>query len=63
MTRVVSVFTMLTQIHGLTEGDVNGWEKEFIDSVWERSAEGRDTSRLSTKQCEHIEKIWKKHFA
>lgn len=63
MTRVVSISTMLTQIHGLAESDVSDWENDFIDSVWERSGDGKDTSRLSTKQCEHIEKIWKKHFA
>lgn len=63
MTRTVSIATMLTQIHGLEKKDVTHWEYEFVGSVWHRSAEGRATERLSTKQCVTIEKIWSKHFA
>lgn len=61
--RIVSIGTMLDQIQGLTPKDVNEWESQFLKSVLERSDQGQHTDRLSSKQCEVIERIYRKHFA
>lgn len=59
----VSVGTMLKQIDALCgTRDVTDWEDEFIASVVQRSNGGKDTTRLTEKQVEIIERIHKKHF-
>jgi hypothetical protein len=57
-----SVGTMLKQIEGLTSNDLTPWEDSFFESVWVCSKEGKETTRLSEKQVECIEKIYAKHF-
>ena len=58
-----SVGAMVKQLEGLHEtGDVTPWENEFIASVVLRSNYGSLTQRLSEKQVEIIERIYKKHF-
>jgi hypothetical protein len=43
--------------------DVSEWEGNFLESVLERSGDGADTTRLSEKQVEVVERIYSKHFA
>lgn len=43
--------------------DVTDWEGEFLQSVVDRSSAGEDTTRLSPKQVEVVERIYSKHFA
>lgn len=56
---MVSVQTMLKQISALlgTE-DLTEWETGFVENL-----QDRETTLLSGKQVETIERIWKKHFA
>jgi len=61
--RTVSIGTMVKQIAALADGDVNDWEREFIDSIWQRTDEGATTSHLTEKQVTAIERIYRKHFA
>lgn len=64
MSRTVSVATMIEQIDGLCGGtdmlrggsrDLSEWEEEFTT--------GKDTTQLSDKQLDSVERIWRKHFA
>lgn len=54
---------MIKQVSGLTASDLNAWEKSFVDSVVEKSACGQNTTTLSPKQVEVIERLFDKHFA
>jgi hypothetical protein len=60
-----SIGTMIEQLDGLRDTkDLTHWEHGFITGVLERYLlAGKDTTRLSPKQVEAIEKIWSKHFA
>lgn len=61
---MTSLGTMLKRISGLHgTKDVSDWESRFIGSVWEKSGYGKDTTALSAKQIEIIERIHNKHFA
>lgn len=60
---MISIGTMVKTIAGLAgTDDVTEWESEFIESVVERTDNGRDTTKLSTKQVNIIERIHSKHF-
>jgi hypothetical protein len=43
--------------------DVSDWENEFLKSIIQRSKYGEDTTKLSTKQVEVIERLFNKHFS
>ena len=44
--------------------DLTPWEKDFVESIGDRVAEDEgQTTCLSTKQLECINKIYIKHFA
>ena len=59
-----SIGQQLKLIVGLLDTkDVNDWEDDFIRSVWEQSNDGKNTSKLSEKQVNIIERIHNKHFA
>lgn len=47
----------------LMEAALREWEDTFIGSVIERTDEGKNTTLLSAKQVEIIERIHSKHFA
>jgi hypothetical protein len=60
----VSVRTMLLQVAGLVDTtDVNDWENGFLKSVLRISEDGARSSRLTEKQIERLEEVWRKHFA
>jgi hypothetical protein len=60
----VSVRTMLLQIAGLVDTkDVSDWENGFLKSVLRISEDGARSSRLTEKQIERPEEVWRKHFA
>jgi hypothetical protein len=64
MTQTVSLGTKVKQIAGMHDtGDLTDWENEFVASVAERTRDGQDTTRLTEKQVETVERIWGKHFA
>lgn len=59
-----SVASMIEQVSGmLGTDDLTDWESGFVESLIERIGERKDTTRLSTKQVEAVERIWRKHFA
>ena len=57
-----SLGAMIQQIDGLHDSDFTTWELGFFDSVLVRSNHGKETSKLSEKQVECIERIYTKHF-
>ena len=59
-----SIGTMVKRIEGLVgTSDVTEWENNFIESVVEKTDCGNNTSRLTEKQLEVIQRIHNKHFA
>ncbi len=61
---MTSIGSMIKRIAGLQgTGDINEWEDTFIGSVIERTNEGKNTTSLSAKQVEIVQRIFNKHFA
>lgn len=55
---------MLNQCSGLIDTpDVSVWENGFLKGLTERLAKNPDTTTLTTRQLEVIERIYKQHFA
>ena len=65
MGRVVSIGVMLEQLDGLRDtSDLTTWEQEFVESVLQRYLLARkDSTVLTPKQVDVINKIWNKHFS
>lgn len=62
--RTVSIGNMIKSIVGmLGTRDLSTWENSFIRSVAEQSNQGTDTSKLSDKQVEMVDSIFREHFA
>jgi hypothetical protein len=58
-----SVANMIQQLDGMTgTNDLSRWEQEFVASVFKQSREGKETTRLTSKQIEIIERLYTKHF-
>lgn len=57
-----SIGAMIQQIDGLHDEDFTTWELNFFDSVLVRSSHGKNTTKLSEKQVEVIERLYNKHF-
>lgn len=63
MMATVSIGTMVERIAGLLgTKDISAWEDGFISSVRAKSNNGRDTTRLTEKQVETVERIFTKHY-
>lgn len=61
---MASLNTMVKKTAGLIDTrDVNDWENRFLQSVQEKTRGGDDTSSLTEKQVETLERIYDKHFA
>jgi hypothetical protein len=59
-----SIGNMIKRIEGLQgTNDVNEWEDTFIGSIVDQTASGKETTGLSAKQVEIVERIHNKHFA
>ena len=64
MSQTLSLSTMVKKIAGLAHTqDVSEWESQFIDSIVARTDGGKNTTALSEKQVEIVERIHGKHFA
>lgn len=60
---MASLNTMVKQCAGLIgTGDVTPWEDQFLQSVVERTAQGDNTTSLTEKQVDVLERIHAKHF-
>lgn len=61
---MTSLNEMVRRIEGLQgTKDVSEWESNFCGSVARQTQSGKDTSKLSEKQIEIVERIHNKHFA
>lgn len=61
---MTSIGTMIKRIAGLQgTKDVSDWENKFIGSIAAMTNGGDETTSLSEKQVEVIERIHNKHFA
>lgn len=63
-----SLNTMVKQVEALLgTNDLNDWEEGFVSSIVKRTKcggpTGSNTSMLTEKQIDSLERIWKKHFA
>lgn len=60
-----SIGAMVEQIDGLRgTKDLTEWEEKFVTSIMLKYYNNnKNTTGLSGKQVEIIERIWKKHFA
>ena len=58
-----SLGAMIQQLHGMVgTQDLTEWETEFVRSVYNQSGEGQDTTYLSTKQVEIVNRLHSQHF-
>ena len=54
----------IMQLDGLAgRHDTTAWEHDFIVSILEKTDTGRNTTALTEKQADAVERLWKKHFA
>lgn len=59
-----SIGAMIKHIEGLVgTSDVTRWESDFIVSIVGKTDHGQDTSYLTEKQLEVVQRIHNKHFA
>lgn len=61
---MAAINTMVKQCAGLLDTkDISDWEQQFLSNVCERTRNGDNTSSLTEKQVETLERIWRKHFS
>lgn len=60
---MASLNTMVKRVAGLAgTRDVTPWEDTFIRSVLEKTRDGADTSSLTEKQIDSLQRLHDKHF-
>lgn len=58
-----SINTMVKRVSGmLGTDDLNDFEEKFVASIVERTSDGDNTSMLSEKQIDVLERLHNKHF-
>lgn len=61
---MASLNTMVQRVHGLIDTkDLSDWESDFVASVVEQTSDGKNTTSLTEKQIDVLERIFRKHFA
>lgn len=61
---MASLNTMVQRVAGLADTkDVNDFENKFIASVVEKTQNGKNTTSLTEKQIEVLERLFDKHFS
>lgn len=61
---MASLTTMVKQLSGLVDTkDVSDWENDFLQSIMRSTGEGDNTTVLTEKQIDVVERIFKKHFS
>ena len=56
--------TMVKRVSGLIDTkDLSDWEDSFIQSIVEKTKNGDNTTSLTEKQIDVLERIHNKHFA
>lgn len=62
--RNYSIAQKIERISGLVgTKDISEWEETFLRSILERTHQVKDTSMLTEKQIDIIDRIHDKHFA
>lgn len=60
---MASLNIMVKKCAGLVDTtDVSDWENQFLKSVVEKTGEGRDTTSLTEKQIDVLQRLHSKHF-
>lgn len=61
---MASLNAMVKKVAGLQDTtDVTEWENSFIKSVVEKTDNGKNTTPLTERQVESLERLHNKHFA
>lgn len=61
---MTSLNTMVKKCAGLVgTKDVTPWEDQFLQSVLEKTGDGNNTTSLTEKQIDVLERIYGKNFA
>lgn len=61
---MTSLNTMVKKCAGLVDTkDVTPWEDQFLQSVLEKTGDGNNTTSLTEKQIDVLERIYGKNFA
>lgn len=61
--KIVSIGKMVKSLlEMIGTGELTTYDQSFIRSAAEQSNQGADTSRLSDKQVEIVDTIFRKHF-
>lgn len=61
---MASLNTMVRRCAGLIDTkDVSDWENQFLKSIVEKTRGGDNTTSLTEKQVDVLERIFNKHFA
>lgn len=61
---MASLNTQVKHVAGLVgTPDVNPWEETFITSIVRQTENGKDTSSLTEKQVDVLERLYERHFA
>lgn len=61
---MASINTMVQRVSGLVDtNDLTDWESDFVTSVVEQTNDGKNTTSLTEKQIDVLERIFRKHFA
>ncbi len=61
---MASITSMVKKIAGLVDTtDVTDWENQFLKSVLAQTADGDNTTNLTEKQIDVVERLHNKHFA
>ncbi len=60
---MASINTMVKRLAGLADtADVTDWENQFIKSILDKTSNGYNTTSITEKQLDVIERIHDKHF-
>lgn len=61
---MASINTQVKRVSGLLDTkDLSDWEQDFVSSITQQTNDGNNTSSLTDKQIECLERIHSKHFA
>lgn len=61
---MTTINTMVKRCMGLIDTtDVSDWESDFLQTIAERTRDGDDTSRLTERQIDVLDRIFRKHFS
>jgi hypothetical protein len=61
---MASLNTMVKKVAGLADTpDVSDWENQFIKSVVQQTENGKNTTSLTEKQIDVLERLHGQHFA